>query len=92
MDCGLDRALQRTGLWSGPYVYWSRSWKRDRGPECIVDKSGPWTEVDWSGLWTAVNKSEPLHRGLYVKLNMSVPTQRDCPQGCQAIKNRPDTI
>jgi len=46
-------------------VYWSRLWtKVDRGPECILDKSGQWAEVDWSGSWTAVDQSELLYRGL----------------------------
>jgi len=36
-----------------------------RGPDCIIDKIGPWTEVDWSGSWTAVDQSEALYRGLW---------------------------
>jgi len=45
---------------SGPWSTWV-----DCGPECIVDKSGLWTEVDWSGSWTTVDQSEALYRRLW---------------------------
>jgi len=58
-------------------------------PDCIVDKSGPWTEVDWSGSWTAVDQSEPLYVDCEVGYNMSVLTQLTVPGKARPLKKSP---
>jgi len=82
-------ALEWTGVdWSGPWtgVDWSRSPTRvirDRGPKCIVDRSGSWTIGSWyTGLdhglpwteWKVVSWTVPLWIGIYLSPhNIFVP-------------------